>query len=595
MSMLKERFDVVTANTKLPYYCCLLHEEWSELSAQTVLTRMSLLEQFRDLDPVVFKRLRHFQPQSGCFNKCTFCSQGASSRIVEFTKDNLNDLIAVIKAVTIENAIKEGLISSSAITLDGYLSKDFVMPHNGLIANERTDRAGVVYLYLDNDPALYVHLSYVAKILFDNLGVKSRIATVGYSRHNEEIDRNFVELSTTHSQYVAGIRLSISPYTYGWTDAGGRVGLTSREEFEADMGHFLSVLKPLFIANTMGRKGVCAELRFKPLVVSTQVNDTVINGHFVLHADQYLYISVIPSEQPPIASLLSVNDHGLGLSNNGIAVVKVPYSNDWRKAAMNAIEGGLSNGSPHTLHTFMNDDGVYFGVDVERNNKGYSFAKYFYPKTTLRPGAGYIDGERYLLNQMLSQKAAGKASSWDHVSEVFSSLRNIASSLVDVHPESAKYINQDVLPLIESYARSLKLSGFDAKYFFDKNMTVDTGHICNLGNAYHEYKSIASRTDLPLTPNHERTFGLNGDLAREGTIYRLTPGSTKRKSSSCATNRSSSTEFMIEALDMTSTASDCGQSKKHYLFTLTGIQTHRLSSFDKPIIIGQIPVKNIDD
>lgn len=146
--------------TGIPHYCRLNNEFF--VSEQDVITRHKLLTQFRQLPIEVFSRLRHFQPQTGCFNKCSFCSQGASTRIIEFDKTAINNIIAVIKAVSLENGIKSGYLPQDVIDEAGCLLPNFTLPQNGLIAYQ-LERPGVIYCYLDNDPSLYHDLAYFIK------------------------------------------------------------------------------------------------------------------------------------------------------------------------------------------------------------------------------------------------------------------------------------------------------------------------------------------------------------------------------------------------------------------------------------------------
>jgi len=202
--------------TTLPWYGYLYNE--GEVSERNVKHRLALASQFRTLPSAVFTRLRHLQPQSGCFNKCSFCSQSASSRIVEFDWDALENIVAAIRIVTIEQNSANGILPASVLQHPQQLERYFAMGKS-LIANERSDRPGVVYSYLDNDPALYPKIDQLAKLLYENLGVKTRIATVGFSRHNSSIATAFKRISHDYQHYIAGVRLSVSPYTYGWSKA----------------------------------------------------------------------------------------------------------------------------------------------------------------------------------------------------------------------------------------------------------------------------------------------------------------------------------------------------------------------------------------
>lgn len=586
--------QVTTTSNTFPWYGYLSGE--GSVSSEHLQRRLQLADDFRQLPPTVFTKLRHLQPQTGCFNKCSFCSQSATSRIIEFSWDGLEDIVAAIKIVTVEQSIEQGALPAAVIHSPHFLSTHFA---NGksLIANERKDRPGVVYSYLDNDPALYPKIDQLAKLLYDNLGVTTRIATVGFSRHNRQISAAFKRLSQDYIHCLAGVRLSISPYTYGWTTAAERAQVATREEFESDLAHFLHLFQESLLTSTMGRKGVCSELRFAPMVHTTDVETCMIDGHFVLKAGNYLYVAqregVLVSEA---LCCYHPTDHGTRMDSQGMPVWQLnefdPTS--WVDDIRSALYLGGYNLPTHYLYQLENEDGHYYGVDVERTPDGYNFAKYFYPKVGKRPGAGLIDAERYLLNELVLATKTGQDQTWAHVEQLLARLETTAATVEPQFPESTRYLRQDVLPLLNSYIRALRQADLPANCLFNKNVTVETGQICNLGQAYHEYKAIASRPDLPLTLNHERAFGKNGELANEGIVYRLAPSNVKRRSANKTRQRSYAKGFTIEQLDLESTSTESGQSKNCHFFDLECTHSYRINELNEPTIIGQITIRNLD-
>ena len=563
----------------IPKYCFLKNEQ--TISPEDEKFRFDILNFFRTLPIEAFSKLRHFQPQIGCFNKCTFCSQAASSRIIEFDKSNIANIVAAMKAVAIENGIKTGYLSEDVINGNGELCQDFIMPKHGLVSYELASQ-GIIYCYLDNDPSLYNHLSYLVQILYENLGIRTRIATVGYSRKNTIINENFTALSSTYSNYLAGVRLSISPYTYGWSD---RIGY-SKKEFELDLANFINVFKPLLDENKKGKRGFCVELRFRPLVLPDYVKNYYITQYIVIETSKEIYISLNKVDFLDVSNLIDSSDHGLSLLYEGLDVLKVTkeYLHDFSKNQKHD-DNNLAHYSVHKLHKLENEDGYYFGIDVERLPNGQSFAKYYYPTTNLRKNSGIIDGERYFLNALIDLKIRKNVFSWEDVDEVVKALEDKAFFS---HEPRKIYIQKDVLPLINTYISALKISNLPPEYFFDKNFTVDTGHICNLGRAYQEYKLLASRKDLPMTPNHERTFGLNSDLANEGVVYRLAPSNERRKSNTLSKQKLNLNKFIIEQLNLAATSTFYGQSEIIYEFELDRLHTSKMEKNAPPIIPGQI-------
>ncbi|WP_369427436.1 hypothetical protein [Providencia sp. PROV236] len=570
------------SNTLPPY--CLLEDE-TTISTDSVNVRTYLYNEFRTLPRKVFARLRHFQPQSGCFNKCNFCSQGASSRIIEFSLENLRNIIAVLKAVSLEQTYSPNQIASIIDFNTGHFIDPKIIHTSPLIAYGREDRHGVIYCYLDNDPAIYPHIDTFAQLVYENLGAKTRIATVGYSRHNQAIRQAFTNLSSSLRHCLAGVRLSISPYTYGWTEAGMKAGVTHRDEFEKDLAHFLTTFKGSDSLFT-------TELRFRPMIDVGEVELTKHSGMHILAYKNYIYVSNDSLEGLTTASITDSHNHALKMDISGHKVIQLEMKGNWRNSVDLYLRGKLA-GTPCVMHKLQNDDGIYFGVNVERNQSGKCYAKFFYPKSIARPNSGHIDGERYLLNAIIDAQSISNNTSWQDIDTLLLSLKNKAQTLASTFNASSSYIENDLIPLIESYIRILKIAKFPANSFLDKALTMDTGQICNLGRAFNEYKLLSSRQDLPMTPNHERAFGNKGDLANEGTVFRLSPGRRQRISNKLGRINTKENEFIIEELDLSSTSSEDGQSKQHLTFFLPGNVVKSMKQLDEPIIVGQIPTRVI--
>ena len=235
------------------------------------------------------------------------------------------------------------------------------------------------------------------------------------------------------------------------------------------------------------------------------------------------------------------------------------------------------------VHRFENEDGEYFGINVERLKDGSIRSKYFYPKTGLRPASGHIDAERYLLNAILEFQQKGATSDLS-VDSLLDDLRLKAKDMLHTLPKVGHYLAEKVIPLVELYTQAISMAGLDPLCFFSRSFTVDTGHICNLGLGYREYNKIASRKDLPLTPHHERAFGEFGDLAQEGVVYRLAPGFAQRASSETPHSATRYEQCItIEQLDLSKTSTRQGQSGRCYKMRFGGI-VQRFSQ----IIPGQI-------
>lgn len=601
-----QRFDCVVAGDKsLPP--AVLESEGSQasVSPSDLRRRAELVHALQALPREALTSVRHFQTQVGCLNRCTFCSQSAGTTIWNLPRQELANLIAALKVVACELAASQQLIDEGGITHEGVFSDSFVMPKHGLIGYERNDRPGVIYCYLDNDPAVYPHLDDLIRWMHDDLGVSVRIATVGFSRRNIELVEMHHRISEGLLSHIAGIRLSFSPYTFGWTTAAQRAKAASRSEFEQDIGHFLATYKNAFLSDLKGRKGASVEIRFRPLVVQADVETEFSNGRLALRAGPYLVLSKETNASTRIAALADARDHAIKLSGGDQPCWVVHGLAATLEAEKDKIVGALIAGkdvghglkvTDATLHCLENEDGIYYGINAERQPSGI-FAKFFYPKSERRPGSGYIDGERYFLNELLLAHASRENKTWEDAHALVWRIAKKAGKLEGLDPRGARYIVEEVIELIESYLRTLQLAGYPASAFFDKDVTVDTGHICNLGRAYHEYKAIASRPDLPLTPNHERAFGLTGELAHEGLAWRIAVQPYGDVSAAVASRGvrnlvAQEPSLLVEKLDLSMTATPIGQSRERFSINIPTI--HRITERDTrhfPLIPGHLTRK----
>lgn len=600
-SWLKPGFqDVDDKRRQLPVAALESEGGINTVSVEDQHARLKLVQSLRALPKDALLTMRHFQPQVGCLNRCSFCSQSAGSTLWHLPRGALANLVAALKTVALEHAIEDGVVTDTPLTDEGVFDKGFSMPEFGLIGSKRSDRPGVLYCYLDNDPAAYPHLDDLIEWLHVDLGVKIRIATVGYSRKNPAMQKMHARISRELSASIAGFRLSFSPYSYGWTAAAERVGAATRTDFELDTANLLDTYRGIFLSDRIGRKGACVELRFKPLVVSTEVAIDKVHAHAVIRSGPYLVVSKERGGFPPVARIRDPHSHAMELSEPGYPSWMV-YGNEenlnssWETLVDRLINGGAVPDSfavqTVLLHSMVNDDGHYFAVDAERQASGI-YSKFFYPKTARRVGSGYIDGERYFLNALIGAKKNGLDTSWDDISNVIEGLHAKARTIEEVDETAAQYILGQVIAVVESYAKALNIANFPAQVFFDRRLTVDTGHICNLGRAFHEYKAIASRPDLPLTPNHERAFGTSGELAQEGITWRLavSPVNGNTDTAGARGNRNSfrrEPSILVEELDLSMTATVTGQSRAQYFIPIQNIErlsVHETRAF--PIVPG---------
>ncbi len=522
----------------------------SNVSAEDLRSRREITDALRTFPKEVITHLRHFQPQAGCLNCCSFCSQGAIPTVWQLTEKALKNVFAALKTVAIEVAsrqmtsLTESYLPENILNSGGTFTAGFKMPTFGLVGFGRTNhRPGVIYPYLDNDIASYPYLLQYLKCAKEDLGAKVRLSTVGYSRHNEQLQKMHECINRDCLDVLGAVKLSISPYTFGWSRKGERVGLTSRNEFILDWANLLSIYRPAVDFLGVGDRAASVEFRFPPLAVEAEVEERVISKRHVIHAGPYMLIGETETDFVPnfhVAKVITRERHAICFDEKPcfymmVISTKLINYGEWEIIARNVIKNSTSllakllpgcTVRNSKLYLFENEDGLYYGVDPLMIDTGF-FAKQFYFASENRSVSGYIDSERYFLNSITAYKRSNgigrrelfPGASWSDVDSVIQVLVNSAESAIDIDPAVGQYLKEHVLPIIMGYRKALEIAGYPASYFFDKCFTIDTGEICNLGKAYPEYRGLTSRRDSVVTPQHERIYGATGSLAKEGKIW----------------------------------------------------------------------------
>ena len=510
--------------------------------------REKLCSEFKKMPIEFFSKLRHFQPQIGCLNACSICSKYASTNVSCWNISRIRNIIAALK---------------------------YSSPHKDkpLIVWDRDNhRTGVIFSYLDNDVGIYQHLFDFIKLAYEELGVVTRISTVGFSHYNTLLNDVHRKISNNF-QYLGGVRLSFTPYEIGWV-CNGKSDKFSREEYKNDITNFLEIYKTYFEKVGSGARKFCVEIRFKPLIKITDVqikNDN--DDYFIIKVDGDTYISKNKNIKFEDTFIKDPTVHRLSLTNNGIDFVKYDKNN---------IKTNVK------IYRVKNRDGYYYCVNPKLTDDG-CYGLNIYPKTSTRKQSGYLILERFFLNEMfLYQKNIGGFKNvqyeycWDDVENVINNLKIRANGYKKQGDFLRfEYIYKEILPMISIYAESLKNAGYSANCFFDKNFTIDTGIICNLGRALHCFKGLVSFENEPLTLNHERNYGIyNSTMTTESVAWRL----------SCQYND----KIVIEKLNLANTSTNEGQevSKKEIQLNISDEELNQKNLLIRPIIPGQ---NKIDD
>ncbi|MBQ9013699.1 MAG: hypothetical protein IJ094_09150 [Bacilli bacterium] len=551
----------------MKYYDLLLSDE-QFITEEDYNERKFLVNEFSLLPTDFFSKLRHFQPQVGCLNSCKICSKHANSKTEYWSISRVRNVIAALKELGKE--------------------KHKYKPY--IVWDREEHRSGVIFSYLDNDIGNYIYLKEFIELAYTELGVRTRISTVGYSRHDNQICDMHRNINSSCLDYLGGVRLSFTPYTLGWCSSNSKF---SKNEYINDMINFLKTYQPYYEKYGSGSRKMCVEIRYKPLVELKSVHEFKFQGYYVISTGNYLYISKDAEVEFKESIIADPYDHHIKLSQDPIYFYEInlyhtPDSIDEIQKIVYDImlkwERKMLHPKKVEVYMLSNYDGKYYSINPKITEDG-NYGINIYPKTEGRNNSGYIITERFLLNAMFKYKREKGLNSmdpfynstWEDVYKVLDICKSIANNYKNNGKnEKAKYISKEVIPMIEAYVFALQEAGYSATNFFNPEFSIDTGIICNMGRAIKEFKGITYKENEPLTPTHERNYGRHSStMTKENVAWRL----------SCDYNNS----IVIEQLNLAATSEVGGQvsfkkklnlSKGDYIFTINDL-------YSKYLIPGQ--------
>ncbi|MBP5678984.1 MAG: hypothetical protein J6X28_04075 [Bacilli bacterium] len=509
----------------------LLNDE-KEISEEDLAIRKQLYAEFMDLPENFVSKMRHLQPQVGCFNNCSFCSKFSVCKSEYWGESSLRNVICALK----------------------YTAKNYTNDDLLLAWDRREHRIGVIFPYLNNDIAAYPYLDQYISLCYRELGARTRISTVGFSRHNHELNEMHKRICREGLICaLGGVRLSVSQYGRVWEEKDGR---SSLEEYCKDIANFLSIYKIYFEKFGAGSRRMCCELRFNPLVENAKVIQMDYDGHFVLAVSNYLFVSQNENITLEETFIDDPYNHSLSFTNDGEKFLEynLPFMVENEKQIEDFFSQKQNSEREVEVYLFKNKDGIYYSIDPRLTREG-NFGMHIYPTTDVRTKSGYIVTERFFLNALynfkkrrgLSLRDLVHQSSFDDCYEVVNILKEYSKYYQEIgKKEKSVYILEHVVPLIEAYIKALQEAGYSSDVFFDKNFTIDTGMICNLGRAISLFKGLTKFVNEPLTPTHERNYGRHcSTMKQENTAWLL----------ACDFHHN----LLIEQLDLFNTASVEGQ------------------------------------
>ncbi len=484
-------------------------------------SRLHLYSQLVQLPREAFTRLQYLQPQVGCFNRCAFCSQSAGREVWQFSLRGLRNFMAAFAAAARERSVST---------------------QGAVVGTERIHRPGILFPYLDNDVASYPYLDEYIRHTTQELGVRVRISTVGYSSQNAGLMAMHHRIVRELKGVFAGIRFSFTPYTIGWTEAGAHADITSRAQFINDFSTALQIYRPLIAHLGPGQETACVELRFKPLLATYPQEAFVemfVDGHHAIHCGPHILVRNTAGATPlKMAEVVGVRGRNPVFNQPPVSYHLLTTNaaignDDWQSLACKCIAGNSGEIPKRTVDLYLlsNRDGSYYVADPTFFEDGTFRALHLYPATRYRKLSGYTDATRFFLNALLAYKLKKGIRRREPFPEatkadtqgVIDLLHETANTLWTRDAIAARHIEQEVAPIVAAYAKALQLAGYPSSYFFDGKFTVDTGQIVNQGRARGLFRGLVSREDEPMTPHEERGYGAASISSDRGLVWRIAP------------------------------------------------------------------------
>jgi hypothetical protein len=398
-----------------------------------------------------------------------------------------------------------------------------------------------MFPYFDNDIGSYTALYEYIAGCWEVLGCRTRLATVGFSRHHESLATMHRRIVSDLQPHLAGVRLSVTPYTDGWVQATHAL---NRAEFAKDVEHFLRIYRDVYEARSGMERGdsLAIEVRQTPQIGVDQdaPQSFLVSGDtWAVRSGPFVVIGEFggPPFLLPECRLITADRDGTQYSVPPTPA-ELRIHDDFARMSVSALKSYLRHGgSPIDayrkdviLYRFANEEGPYLAIDPDFDDRGFH-ALQVYEKTPMRPTGGYLDSERPLLSEILAVKRAYGLSrrdqfvdaTWDDVLRVRQHLVSAASRWAPVFKRRAQFISSEILPIYDLAVESLRRAGYSASAVFDRTFFIDTGNIVNQGRARGLFRGLARKRDMPLTPRQELGYGAVCDSADRGLVWRLSP------------------------------------------------------------------------
>ena len=487
------------------------------ISQDDLKVRSEIKDNLKLLPDNFILKLRHLLPQSGCLNNCSFCSQYSKSVIYELDKKGLMNVLSALKTYALEVAIKNKIIDLSDIDNLNIQEK---FP-KGLIGYKRTNKLGFIFPYFDNEILSYPLLDLYISIMEKDFNLKVRLSSIGFNSKNIKLLKMNERISIKYAKNIESFRISFTPYSFAYKNK------QFKNDFLQDVIRTINIYSKLKKFNKFK-----IEVRHNLFLKESEIVFNKINNYDIIGFENNILIGTIPIS----FVTLNYNDNTRKFtSSRGSDFIHIKSKNISLDNIVDIASKYLTNELDNNfsikkvkLYKYYNKDGEYYAIDPWMKENGF-YGFYIYPKTYSRTKSGYLNAERILLNAILDVKRKYGLNKNDQFLNATEQNILEVQECIEKRIEFYKNLDEDYfcclknryLPFIMDVFKLFSNSNLEPKDFFDKSILIDTGDICNLGKGLKYYEGFVSDKNIPLTLQHELSFGNKGKLASEEEIYGL--------------------------------------------------------------------------
>jgi hypothetical protein len=412
--------------------------------------------------------LEYLQPQVGCVNSCSMCSQHASTRVTQLTLPGQRRLLGALS-----------------------LCVDRREPGAPLIGRARlAHKAGVIFPYLDNDILSYPRLSAFCATLAADFNVAVRLTTVGFNPDLTHLRQSVAAVFA--SSYLSGLRVSVTPYAWGY-----RLGGAARAKYWGDLAETLNLARPQLSRLGCGKDRFCVEFRSPPAIHTAPVEIT--RGGARVACGAYALVAAGDLTTLPLSRVRRVVQNRAELTGATL------------DARLTVGDKELRRG---VARRFCNADGPYVFFDAEGIARPGRRPVGFYLPAPGRCG-GVFDCSRPLLDALLlgRERTRGIASVGERVRARAEILERTSDG---VFPGS------EYAELATGTLEAIGRAGLEP-FLPEHNFLVDTGPIVNQGRAHQLFAGLSRAPNVPVTPGEERGYGAVSVNSARPAVWRLAP------------------------------------------------------------------------